>query len=142
MPTKTQVEQYIKSQQSLHLYPKVRKALQEVLLSMSQYDFRTCTHNLIMMVIHEGAIAQVMHFHSKTKFKVAQLSVAKKIPTVVLRYVLAHELGHVMQGRNWKKSDGNKLEADADNWAKKWGFIRTKKIGAWMNHYALYQQNL
>ena len=53
----------------------------------------------------------------------------------VLKYLIAHELGHVMQGRNWKKRDGLKLEKDANNFAKKIGFIKTKKITKWMSDY-------
>jgi Zn-dependent peptidase ImmA (M78 family) len=65
----------------------------------------------------------------KAKFKIMQLTIPKNIPLESLRHVIAHELGHAMQGRNWKKSDGMKLEKNADKWAVKWGFPRTK----WMD---------
>ncbi len=77
-----------------------------------------------------------MHFpNPKGTFKVLQLTFPKEIPLNTLRFVLAHELGHVMQGRNWRKNDGKKLEADADKLASKWGFPKTKEIGKWMKEY-------
>ena len=59
------------------------------------------------------------------------------MPISVLRYVIAHELGHVAQGRNWKKSDGKNLEIYADKTAEKWGFMKTKPIAKWIKDYRM-----
>ena len=54
------------------------------------------------------------------------------MPDGVLRWVIAHELGHVMQGRNWQKSDGSRLEVDASEFAEKIGYPKTDKISKWL----------
>lgn len=134
MATKEEIKRFIKSQKSIHLYPKVKKAFTEVLYKMSNKDYQKVTKNLYLMVLHEGAFGQVMHFpKSKGKFKILQLSIAQNAPLSVLRYIIAHELGHAMQERNWVKKDKNKLEINADEWAKKGGFIKTKIISKWFN---------
>lgn len=136
MVSQKEVSDFIKSQQSIQFYTKVQKALKDVLLKMSDSDYRQVTKNLILMVLHEGALGQVMHFPPmKSKFKILQLTFPKKIPIDVLRYVVAHELGHVMQGRNWRENDGMNLETDADKTAKKWGFVRNNKIAKWMKEH-------
>lgn len=85
------------------------------------------------MVLHEGALGQVMHFPpSKESFHIVQLTIPKSMPIKVMRYVIAHELGHVMQGRNWRKSDGSKLELDADNRAAQWDFPAHPEYKKWM----------
>jgi len=61
-----------------------------------------------------------------------QLTIPQKIPTRVLRYVIAREFGHIMQGRNWKPSDKNKLEINADKIANEWGFPETDSIKKWI----------
>jgi Zn-dependent peptidase ImmA (M78 family) len=133
MTSKKEINKYIKSQKSIQWYPKVQNALRDVLSAMSSEEYNQVTKNLILMVLHEGALGQVMHFpQSKGKFKILQLSIAKKAPISVIRFVIAHELGHVNQGRNWRKSDGISLEHDADAFAKKLGFPKTNKISAWM----------
>jgi hypothetical protein len=53
------------------------------------------------------------------------------MPMNIMRHLVAHELGHAMQGRNWRKSDKNSLELDADEWAKKWGFPFTDNLRQW-----------
>jgi len=107
------------------LYKKVQKAFVDVLRKISEDEFNIATKNLILMVLHEGASGQVMHFPPMSKkFQIMQLTIPKSMPIRTMRYVIAHELGHVMQGRNWEKSDCSKLEIDADSWAKKWGFSR------------------
>jgi len=133
MATKKEIEKFIKSQKSIRLYPKVQNALTDIFYAMPDKDYKIAVKNLYLMVLHETALGQVMHFpKSKGKFKILQLSIAKKSPLPVLKYVLAHELGHVMQGRNWEKSDKNNLEINADEWAKKWGFPKTKAVSKWM----------
>lgn len=87
------------------------------------------------MVLHEGAIAQAMHFLRTTKFKILQLTISNKVPSSVLKYVIAHELGHIMQERNWNKKDGMKLEIDAEEYSKKIGFSRTNFIDKWIKRY-------
>lgn len=129
---KKEIDDFVKSQQSIHLYKNVQKALAQVLSCMNEEDFKKVTKDIILMVLHEGAYGQVMHFEKKNKFQIMQLTVPKKMPMGFLRYVIAHEFGHVLQGRNWKKSDGQKLEVDAESQAKKWGFVKTKEMREWM----------
>ena len=133
MATKAQILKFVKSQRSIHLYKKVQKALADVLLAMPSKDYALATKNTILMVLHETAFGQLMHVNGiRAKSKILQLSIAKKAPMYILQYVIAHEFGHGMQGRNWKNGDGMKLEENADAWAEKWGFPKTKKIKAWM----------
>ena len=70
----------------------------------------------------------------KSKFQILQLTIPNKAPISVLRYVIAHEFGHVLQGRNWNKNDGMNLEDDAENFTKKIGFNYTKSIEKWMKN--------
>ncbi|MCK5630723.1 MAG: hypothetical protein KAI26_08940 [Nanoarchaeota archaeon] len=136
MASKKEINEFIKSQKSIQFYKKVQKALKDVLSEMSDEDYREVTKNLILMVLHEGALGQVMHFPPmKSKFKILQLTFPKKIPIDVLRYVVAHELGHVNQGRNWEENDGISLETDADKTAERWGFTRNKNIAKWMKEH-------
>lgn len=134
MVLESKAKKFVDSQQSLMFYPKIKKAFIDVLKNFSDDEFETATKDLILMVLHEGALGQVMHFSPKNKkFKIMQLTIPKKIPISILRYLIAHEFGHVMQNRNWKKSDGNRLEEDADKWAKKWGFEFKDSFKDWMN---------
>jgi len=75
-----------------------------------------------------------MHFESGAK-TVMQLTLPAEIPDNVLSYVVAHEMGHVLQQRNWLSSDGNKLEINADQKANEWGFSRTQEIDDWIGRY-------
>jgi len=50
------------------------------------------------------------------------------MPDTVLKWVIAHELGHVVQKRNWEESDGDNLEIDADKKAEEWGYVKTSEI--------------
>ena len=130
MAKKREISRFVNAQQTLQFYPKVRKALTDVLCGMPDEDYKQATKNLYLMVLHEGALGQVMHFPSPGgRFKIVQLSFAKKAPLPVMRYVIAHELGHAMQRRNWRRSDrSRRLEIDADRWASKWGFPPTKSV--------------
>lgn len=86
------------------------------------------------MAFHGGVNGQVMHFEPRQeKFAVMQLYIPEKMPKDVLRYIVAHELGHVMQERNWQESDGASLEDDANEFAKAAGYPETKKITEWLN---------
>jgi len=77
-------------------------------------------------------LGQLIHINSiKGNFKILQLTIPENIPLASLRHVIAHELGHAMQGRNWRTGDGMKLEESADKFAAKWGFPRTK----WMKKH-------
>ena len=128
-PTKEEIRDFINSQQSLQFYKRTQKAFEDVFSAMPKEDFDSLTKNLIIVALHEGVLGQMMHFPDpKGKFKVMQLTIQNGMPIDVLRFVIAHELGHATQGRNWKKSDGSKLETDADEKAAGWGFKRTKKI--------------
>jgi hypothetical protein len=134
MVSEKKANEFIKKQQSLHLYQNVQKAFIDVLKKFSEEDFKKATHNLVLMVLHEGALGQVMHFpKSNDKFKIMQLTIPDKMPIELMRYVIAHEFGHVMQGRNWRQSDNDKLEIDADEWAKKLGFPLKESYKIWMD---------
>jgi len=136
MNTKEEVNRFIKSQQSLQFYKKTQKAFEKVLLSLPEKDYRAITKNLVIVALHEGVIGQLMHFSDlKGKIKVMQLTIPQNIPISVLNFVIAHELGHAMQKRNWTKKDGRKLEIDADEYAKKLGFTRTKLINDYIKKY-------
>lgn len=109
------IKKFIKPQKSIHLYPKVQKVFTEIFCNTPDEDYQKATKNLHLIVLHEDAFGQVMHFpKSKEKFKILQLPITKNAPLSVLRYILAHELGHTMQKRNWLKKDKNKFEIDAD----------------------------
>ena len=130
------VVDFVNSQKSLQFYKKMQQALTDVLLAMSTEDYRTVTKNLIIVCLHVGAEGQCMHFPPmKEKFKIVQLNYNKTMPISVMRHLVAHELGHVMQGRNWQKADNNKLELDADEWAKKWGFPLTENLRRWSTQF-------
>ena len=131
---------YVKSQESLRLYEKARQAFIDVLSTLSEEEYRVATDNLIIVALHDGVTGQVMHFPpSNKKFAVMQLTIKKDVPITVLKGVIAHELGHVMQGRNWQETDGLNLERDADAWAEKWGFPITPEIEEWRKkHYYSY----
>ncbi len=132
-PTKKEVKDFMKSQQSLQFYKRTKKAFEDVFSDMPKEDFLLLTKNLIIVALHEGVLGQMMHFpNPKGKFKIMQMTIPNGIPIDVLRFVVAHELGHATQGRNWRKSDGNKLEIDADKKAAEWGFKRTKKIDSFI----------
>jgi hypothetical protein len=127
--------EYTQSQRSLHLYPKVQAAFIAVLGSMPEAEFDDVIHDLELMVLHEQAIAQVMHFKPKqNNFAVLQLTFYDDMPEDVLRWVIAHELGHVLQKRNWEESDGEKLEVDASKKAKEWGYVKTDKIEEYLTN--------
>jgi len=120
---------YVQSQKSLHLYSHVQDAFVDVLAALSGDEFEYVVNSLELMVLHEQAIAQVMHFAPKSSsFAVLQLTFYDDMPDSALRWVIAHELGHVLQKRNWIESDGENLENDADTRAEKWGFEKTKEI--------------
>lgn len=130
---KSEVIKYVESQRSLHLYKDVREAFIDVLGNLSAEQFQQVKENLIIMAFHDGIHGQVMHFPARSsKFSVMQLYIPKDMPDDVLRWVISHELGHVMQGRNWQESDGSRLEADASEYANKLGYPKTDKISKWL----------
>ena len=132
MVSKKVVDKFVKSQKSIQFYTKMQKALADVLLAMPDEDYNKATKNLIIVCLHVGAEGQCMHFSPiKEKFKVIQLNYTKAMPIDVMHHLVAHELGHAIQDRNWHKGDGNKLELNADEWARKWGFPFTRKIKDW-----------
>ncbi|MDP1718949.1 MAG: hypothetical protein Q8L24_00805 [bacterium] len=133
--TKKEVNKFVKFQQSLQFYDKTKAALKEVLLVLPKNEYRIITDNLLIVALHEGVIGQVMHFpKARNGCKIMQLNIPFGIPMSVLKFVIAHELGHVFQGRNWKKNDRDLLEANADASATRWGFPRTKPIGLYIGH--------
>lgn len=136
MVTKVNVDRFIRSQRTFTAqgpeYKKTKRALRDVLLALPDKDYAYVTKNLILSVLHEKPYGQLMHMKPiKGKFKIMQLTVPKDIPIEILRWVIAHELGHAMQGRNWRKGDGNKLEIDADERAKRWGFPWPRENESW-----------
>jgi hypothetical protein len=129
MTTILAVDSFIKSQQSLQWYGKTREALRDVLLALPDSDFSRITHNLVIVALHEGVLGQAMHFpNPEGGFKVVQLTLPQDVPVPVLRFVIAHEFGHVMQGRNWQEGDGREFEDEANAYAQKWGFPGTSEI--------------
>lgn len=130
----TEIIDYIESQKSLHLYKELQNALIEVLSRLPQQQFEKIRTSLIIMAFHQGKVGQVMHFDSrKSKFAVMQLYIPKNMPHNVMKWVVAHELGHVMQDRNWQESDGIKLEDDATAFAEKIGYPKTAAISEWLS---------
>ncbi len=130
---KLEIISFVESQKSLHLYKEVQAAFIDVLSSLPDEKFEIIKNNLIIMAFHEGKVGQVMHFDArKNKFAVMQLYIPKNMPDNVLRWVVAHELGHVMQQRNWIESDGMNLEDDATKFAEKIGYPETKMISNWL----------
>ena len=130
---KSEVIDFVESQKSLHLYKNIQEAFVEVLGRLPDKQFEKVKNDLIVMAFHDGISGQVMHFPAKnSNFAVMQLYIPANMPNDVLRWVIAHELGHVMQARNWQKSDGIKLEDDATEFAKKLGFTKTKNITKWL----------
>ncbi len=137
-----EAKRYLATQQSLHLYKDARDAFFDVLSALPDHDFDTVTKDLTLMVLHEGAVAQVMHFEpTGDRFRVLQLTIPHDAPPAVLRWVIAHELGHVMQGRNWCEEDGESLEIDASERARTWGFEKTDEIGTYLYNYRARFQN-
>jgi hypothetical protein len=138
MASEKEVERFIRSQRTFTAqgpeYKRTKKALRDVLLALPDKDYEIVTKNLVLSVLHEKSLGQVMHLKtSKGKFMIMQLTVPRDMPIGVLRWVIAHELGHAMQGRNWRKSDGYNLEIDATQRAKMWGFSETKSIKKWID---------
>ncbi|CAN5653170.1 hypothetical protein BH23PAT2_BH23PAT2_07940 [soil metagenome] len=107
---KSEVIQFIGSQKSLHLYKNIQEAFADVLSNLSNKQFIDVRDNLIVMAFHDGINGQgVMHFDTRdNKFVVMQLYIPKNMSDYVLRWVIAHELGHVFQGINSEESDGMK----------------------------------
>ena len=138
MVSKKEVEKFVKSQESLQFYQKMQKALIDVLLKLPNDDFYKVTKNLYVMSVQEGIIGQGMIFpNPKGKFKVINILYIPKIPIDVLRFIIAHELGHIHQGRhNTKKGENDwVLEKYANQMAKSWGFPPNKKIWSWIKKY-------
>lgn len=127
------ITEYVNSQKSLHLYANIREACIDVFSRLTAEEFCNIRDNLIIMAFHDGIYGQVMHFPTRpNKFIVMQLYIPKHMPDDALRWVIAHELGHVMQGRNWQESDGSSLEADASEFAARIGIPKTDKISKWI----------
>jgi hypothetical protein len=131
-----EAQAFINTQKSLQFYTQARESFVRVLSHIPEHDFLFVKKNLIIMALHEGAVAQVMHFPQTTeKFRVLQITIPTNIPDDALDWVIAHELGHVMQDRNWQEEDGDTLETDASRRAKEWGFEKTPPIDEWLAAY-------
>lgn len=108
------VQHFVDSQQTLQFYDEAKAALKEVLMAMREDEYETVTDKLVLVALHEGAIGQVVHIPPRSQgFAVLQLTIPNDIPYAVLRWSIAHELGHVLQGRNWRQADDERLENDA-----------------------------
>lgn len=130
---KAEIIDFVESQKSLRLYKNIQDAFVDVLSNLSREQFVKVRDSLIIMAFHDGMNGQVMHFDSrKNKFAVMQLYIQTNMPHDVLRWVIAHELGHVMQGRNWEVPDGIRLEDDATKFAEKIGYPKNKVISEWL----------
>ena len=127
---------FIQSQKSIQSYQKAKDAFFDVLINMSEEEYKTATDNLIIMALHEWVLWQLMHFPDNTKwFRVMQLTIPNWVPIEVLKFVIAHEIWHIMQWRNWKEWDWDSFERWPDDFAKKIGFPRTEKIAKYINLY-------
>ncbi|PID99417.1 hypothetical protein CSA80_01500 [Candidatus Saccharibacteria bacterium] len=122
------IQSFIESQKSLQYYERLREAIADVLSSVSDNEFERITRNVLIVALHDGASAQVMHVPpQKEQLAVVQITLHSDATDSHLRYVVAHEFGHVLQGRNWEESDGDSLEEDAHAWAVSHGFEDTRK---------------
>ncbi len=131
---KLEIISFVESQKSLHLYKEVQVAFIDVLSKLPDEKFEIIKNNLIIMAFHKGTVGQVMHFDArKNKFAVMQLYIPKNMPDNVLRWVVAHELGHVMQQRNWIESDGMNLEDNATKFTEEIGYPKTETISEWLD---------
>ncbi|MBW6451107.1 MAG: hypothetical protein K0B02_00050 [DPANN group archaeon] len=140
MVLEKKIDQFIKSQTSIQFYFNVQKALKDVLSSMNASEYKECTYNLYLLVLHKEALGQVMHFpNPKGRFKVMQLTIPKDISEIELKYVIAHEFGHVLQGRNWEHDDADKLEVDADKFAARLGYKRPE---SWSKRPKTYKKTV
>ena len=138
MVSKKEVDKFVKSQESIHLYSKMQKALTDVLLKFPNKDFYKVTKNLQIISVQEGIIGQGMVFpNPKGKFKIISIVYIPKIPLNVLRFIIAHELGHIHHGRHKivKGEDNWALERYANKMTKEWGFPPTKNIWDWITKY-------
>lgn len=138
MVTKKQVEKFVKSQESIHLYKKMQDALTDVLLAMPDKDYKKVTKNLYILSLQEGIIGQGMIFNNpKGKFKIISIVYVPKMPKDILRFIIAHELGHIHQERHKLKKGEYKyaLEIYANKKATEWGFPPSKKIWKWIFKY-------
>ena len=107
----------------------------DVLSALPDRTYKSLTKNLIVMALHRTALGQAMFFPQfNGDFKIIEFVYDKKIPSDVLRYVCAHELGHLMYGQLFPKKDDTweTLEEKADSWAATWGFSKTKGIKLWI----------
>lgn len=131
---KAEIIKFVDSQKSLHLYKNLQEAFIDVLGNLSEKQFENIKNYLIVMAFHQGAVGQVMHFDARSnKYAVMQLYIPKNMPDDVMRWVIAHELGHVMQRRNYEDSDGMGLEVDATRFAEEVGYPKTEKISKWLD---------
>jgi hypothetical protein len=130
------VKQFVDQQQTLQFYEDTKHALSEVLKAMNNEEFAVITNKLCLVVLHEGPIGQVIHFNARKEgFAVLQLTIPDDIPYEVLRWSIAHELGHVLQNKNWQENYGDRLEDDATARATKWGFVFTDKVKSYLDQH-------
>tara|TARA_Y100000310_G_C20613578_1_gene779361 strand:+ start:181 stop:642 length:462 start_codon:yes stop_codon:yes gene_type:complete len=138
MATKKDVEKFVSSQESIHLYKKMQDALTEVLLNLPDGDYKKVTKNLHIMSLQEGIIGQGMVFNNpKGKFSIVSIVYVPKMPMNVLKFIIAHELGHIHLGRHKLRRGEEEwsLEEYANKMASRWGFPVTKEIWEWIKNH-------
>jgi len=135
LPTRAQVEKFVKSQRSIHLYKEIQKAFKDVLIKIPDKNYRNITKNLLVLSLHvPGGYGQAMFFpNPKGEFKIIEMPYYKKMPKDVMRYIVAHECGHINNGYLFPKKGETweLLEDRADKFAEEWGFPKTEKIKEW-----------
>lgn len=134
MATRAEVNKFVKSQRSIHLYKNLQIALADVLYALPDKTYRKLTKRLIVVALHPQPIGQAMFFpNPKGEIKLIEINYEKNIPLTYMRYVVAHELGHLMYGQLFPKKGHSwkLLEKKADSWAEKWGFPETEKMAKW-----------
>ena len=137
MPNKKQVEKFVKCQRSIHLYKGLQDAFKDVLIKIPDDQYRKITKNLFIISLHSpGGLGQAMFFPNPNgEFKIIEIPYDKTMPKDVMRYVVAHEIGHICNGYMFPKKEETweMLEARADAHALSLGFPKTKKIKNWYN---------
>ena len=138
MPSKKEITNFVKSQESIQFYKKIQKALIDVLSNMSDKDYHKVTKNLHILSLQEGIIGQGMIFpNPKGKFKIISIVYVPKMPMNVLKFIIAHELGHIHQGRHKLKKgeETYALEKYANAKAREWNYSPKKEIWNWIFKY-------
>ena len=131
MATRAEVVKFLRKHATIRLYKNLKIALTDVLLALPDHVYKYLTKNLLIVALHEIPMGQAFYFPKpKGEYKLMEFHYRHEMPSNILRYLVAHELGHLMygqiipkKGQTWKSMDDM-----ADNYAKAWGFPKTKEI--------------